>query len=146
MGRGPYAFWAAVLFLLKFALDWAVSEAVFGRAWNIWNYFRAGTYLRGAFRDSDDQVYYAALLMLGLPFLWAGVVITLRRLRSARLPEYLVLLFFIPVIKLLLFVILAVIPEARSAETQRDDLDRSKDSSADLSRCVPPGPPRWASF
>lgn len=137
MGRRPYLFWAITLFLIKFALDWAVSEAAFGRPWNIWNYFRAGTYLRGAFNGNADQVYYATLLLLSLPFLWAGVVITLRRLRSAQLPEYLVLLFFIPVIKLLLFAILAIFPETEMADTPAYEMDRTRRS---FGRFIPARP------
>jgi hypothetical protein len=129
-------FWAVVLFLFKFGLDWVLSETIFGRPWNIWNYFRAQNLMGGALRGYDP-LYYGALLLLSLPFLWAGVVITLRRLRSARLPEYLVLLFFVPVIKLLLFAVLAAVPEPKTDSPPQDDIDRFHGF---FGRFVPAGP------
>lgn len=137
LGRGPYLFWAVALFAVKFVLDWAVSEAIFGRSWNVFDYFRTQGSIGNAFRDNHDRVHYASLLLLSLPFLWAGVVLTLRRLRSARLPEYLVLLFFIPIIKLFLFGLLGVLPEAKADVEPTDEVDGIKTF---LGRLIPRHP------
>ena len=45
-------------------------------------------------RDRDDQIFYATMLALALPFLVVGVVLTVRRLRDAGWPLWLVLFFF----------------------------------------------------
>src|SRR5688572_27551235 len=71
-------------------------------------------------------------MALALPFLWAGVVLTLRRLRSAGLPLGLVLLFFVPVLKFFLFAALMILPEAGT--------ERSADESetrGSLGRLIP---------
>jgi hypothetical protein len=51
------------------------------------------------------------LLALSLPFVWVGLVLTGKRLRSAGLPSPLVALFFIPFLNLLFFLLLSVLPE-----------------------------------
>jgi len=58
------------------------------------------------------------LLSVSLPFLWAGVALSLKRLRSARLPLWLAVLFVVPIVKWLLFVSLAIVPE-RAGESSK---------------------------
>lgn len=50
------------------------------------------------------------LLVAALPFLWAGVVLTIQRLRSARLPLWLAILFVVPVVKWFLFLLASLVP------------------------------------
>ena len=49
----------------------------------------------------EDRLFYLALLAVALPFIAAGVLLTVRRLRDAGLPTPLVLLFFVPLVNLL---------------------------------------------
>jgi hypothetical protein len=79
---------------------------------------------------TPDASFYALLLLVALPFIWIGVVLTLRRLRDAALPLSLVVLFFIPLINLIFFVILAAIPGSTSS-------DRSSLLSARIGRLIP---------
>jgi hypothetical protein len=51
-----------------------------------------------------------SLLALSLPFVFCGVIMTLRRLRDADWPRALIVLFFFPFINLLLFAFLCVQP------------------------------------
>ena len=67
--------------------------------------------------------FYATLLATALPFIWLGVVLTVRRLRDANLPLWLVLLFFLPFINLLFFLVLSLIPSA-STDTVRQQRPR----------------------
>jgi len=60
--------------------------------------------------DPGAQAVRWTLLLSSLPFLWAGVVLTLRRLRSAGLPLWLVVLFCVPLLNLLFFAVLACLP------------------------------------
>jgi uncharacterized membrane protein YhaH (DUF805 family) len=68
-------------------------------------------------QDPADLMLYTALLLIAWPFIWAGVTLTLRRLRDAELTLWLVTLFFVPFINLIFFVILAAIPSRRSRES-----------------------------
>jgi hypothetical protein len=54
---------------------------------------------------------FAALLAISIPFLWAGVVLCFKRLRSAKLPIWFAVLFVVPILKWFLFVALALVPE-----------------------------------
>jgi len=58
----------------------------------------------------DLPVYAIPLLVLALPFIAVGVLLTLRRLRDAGGPWWLVLLFFVPAVNLLLFAMLCLLP------------------------------------
>ena len=51
------------------------------------------------------------MVALSLPFIWIGVVLTLKRLRSAALPAPLIALFFFPFLNLLFFLVLCLVPE-----------------------------------
>jgi hypothetical protein len=54
------------------------------------------------------------MVALALPFIWVGVVLTLKRLRSAGLPAALVALFFVPFVNLCFFLVLSLLPERES--------------------------------
>ena len=104
--RLPYVIWGVGLFALKYNLDRFVALAGFGHSWSFFDYFEQSD----AWENADKKVFYTAMVALALPFIWAGVVLTLRRLRSAGLSLGLVVLFFVPIINLVFFAILAVIP------------------------------------
>src|SRR5215472_9854396 len=51
------------------------------------------------------------MLATALPFIWLGVTLTLKRLRSAGWPISLVLLFFAPFLKIVFLLALCIVPE-----------------------------------
>ena len=108
--RVPFFIWGALLFVLKFNLDRLVSWLWFDRAWKIFDYNSLGLALWRTLPDRNDAVYFATMLGVALPFLWAGVVLTLRRLRSVGFSPWWVLLFFVPVLKLIFFALLCLLP------------------------------------
>jgi uncharacterized membrane protein YhaH (DUF805 family) len=112
--RGPYALLGVVLAAVKYTLDGLVATQVFGRPWSPWGYLvMPDEAARLPYLPSDERLFYAVLLVIALPFIWAGVGLTLRRLRDAGLPLALVILFFVPLINLLFFVMLSVLPSRR---------------------------------
>jgi uncharacterized membrane protein YhaH (DUF805 family) len=110
LGRGAYLFWGVTLFALKYNVDRLVSWHWFGRRWSLLDYGRAGEYLWSPIPTANDSRFFTVLLALALPFMAAGVLLTLKRLRDVRLSPWLVLLFFVPVLKLLFFLILCLVP------------------------------------
>jgi hypothetical protein len=62
---------------------------------------------------------YAVLVVLALPFIWIGVVLTIRRLRDANLPTLLVIFFFVPFLNLFLFLFLSLIPSSTLDTSRR---------------------------
>ncbi len=115
VGRAKYVAIGATLFALKHLIDRIVAATVFDRRWSLFNYW--------VFADGGDidqtpfgrLRFYATLVLIALPFIWTGVVLTLRRLRDAGLPPWLVVLFFVPVLNLLFFLLLAVLPSSARA-------------------------------
>jgi hypothetical protein len=72
------------------------------------------------------------MVALSLPFIWLGVAMTIKRLRSAGLPPQLVALFFIPFFNLLFFLVLCLWPEQHVAQVDA--------ARASLLASVPVGP------
>lgn len=123
IGRGVYAFIGLVGFAIKYNLDRAIAFFGFNRYWDIRNYWipvRDVTnieFVRGA-----EAKFLATLVLLSLPFVWIGVVQTMKRLRSARLPVWLTILFFAPFLNVFFFLFLCLYPEREfdKAETNED--------------------------
>ena len=109
--RGPYAFIGALGFALKHNLDRAVASFAFHRPWGPFNYWIPPTRaVHVTTLSKSDAAFLTTMLLLSLPFIWVGVALTLRRLRSAGLPPWLVIVFFLPVINLAFFAILSILP------------------------------------
>ncbi len=110
--RRTYALVGIVGFAVKHNLDRLVATYGFHRPWSLFNYWVP---LRDVSRITqvagDEAVFLATMVALSLPFIWIGVVLTLKRLRSAALPAPLVALFFFPFLNLLFFLVLCLVPE-----------------------------------
>lgn len=110
--RVPYLLIGVLLFLVKFALDWTIATQGFGESWSPLNYLIwPNNRVLSVFELSDRQRWFSlTMLLVSLPFIWAGVLLTLHRLRAAGLPLTLVVFFFVPLVNLLLFLILVLLP------------------------------------
>ena len=111
IGRGPYALIGVIAFAIKHNLDRFVATLVFHRRWELFNYWippMRAVHITSL--SSVDQTFLATLLAIAIPFIWTGVVLTLRRLRDAGLPLALVVVFFLPVVNLVFFALLCIAP------------------------------------
>ena len=116
IGRGAYTLIGIIGFAIKHNLDRIVAAYGFRRGWDLFNYwFPLRDVANILALQRDQQIFLAAMVAISLPFIWIGVVLTLQRLRSARLPSWLVVLFFAPFINLAFFALLCVIPERSDA-------------------------------
>jgi hypothetical protein len=110
--RGTYALVGLLGFALKHNLDRLVAGAVFHRHWDLFNYWvPVRDVARITQLPRSEAVFLAAMVALALPFIWLGVAMTIKRLRSAGLPAQLVALFFLPFLNLIFFLILCLVPE-----------------------------------
>lgn len=115
--RGTYALIGLLGFAIKHNLDRLVATYGFHRPWSLFNYWvpmhdvARVTQLR-----KGEAAFLAALVALAFPFIWLGVVMTMKRLRSANLPLHLLVLFFLPFLNLIFFLVLCLVPE-RTAQT-----------------------------
>jgi uncharacterized membrane protein YhaH (DUF805 family) len=118
--RRSYAIAGCTAFVLKYFLDKFVAFAVFGRPWFLWSYWQPlGPQVRVNAIPSDTRAFAGTLLVLALPFIWLGVTLTVQRLRDAGKPLWLVVLFFVPVINLLFFLLLCTM-DSHSVAAQRE--------------------------
>jgi hypothetical protein len=114
--RSTYALVGVVGFAIKHNLDRLVATYGFHRGWGLFNYWvPVRDVVRVTALQKSDAVFLATMVALSLPFIWVGVVLTIKRLRSAQLPPTLVLLFFAPVVNLLFFVLLCLVPDRQSS-------------------------------
>jgi uncharacterized membrane protein YhaH (DUF805 family) len=116
LGRGAYAAWGACLFAAKFALDRFLVAEFLGKPFSPRHYWIPGDLLGPLARPSAWSAGGAVLLAATLPFLWMGLSLTARRLRSAGQPLLFVLLFFLPAVNLLFFLLLCVLPQRTREE------------------------------
>src|ERR1043165_502203 len=119
LDRGEFLFWGCLLFAIKYNLDRFLSSALFGRRWSMLDYAKAGEYLWQTVPTASNSRYFALMLAIAIPFMTAGVLLTLKRLRSMPLSPWLVLLFFVPVIKIIFFILLCLLPSRERAAPAR---------------------------
>jgi uncharacterized membrane protein YhaH (DUF805 family) len=117
VARVPYLAIGVALTALKMLLDWWVASNVFGRPWSPTSYALSGE-IGGIFAlDPADQFFYRTMLAISLPFLVIGLVLTVRRLRDAGWPLWLVCLFFLPIpINVVFLIVLSLLPSRAPVE------------------------------
>lgn len=113
VGRRTYLLVGVTLFVTKFAIDRLVASAVFGRGWSPINYLIPTEAYTIATLPPDDRFFYLVMLAVALPFALVGLVMTIARLRDARLSTVWAGLFFVPVVNLLFFSMLSALRTAR---------------------------------
>lgn len=129
--RGPYLVWGLILFGTKYNLDRLISWSLFHREWFITNYLVRPDEFAVDRLSSNDITFYAAMTTASIPFIWFGTLLCIKRLRSARLPPWLTIFFFIPLLNFLLFLILSILPpQISKSEVRKIGL---------ISRMVPRG-------
>ena len=108
--RGPYVLVGLLGFALKHNLDRLIAYG-FHRQWTFFNYWVPArdvsriTELRGT-----EAEFLGTMVAVSLPFIWVGVILTMKRLRSVQLPSWLVTFFFIPFLNLGFFLLLSLLP------------------------------------
>jgi hypothetical protein len=110
--RLPYLLSGVLLFFVKFAIDWIIATQVFGQSWSPLNYliWPNDRVLR-VFELGDPERWFSlTMLLVSLPFIWVGIILTFHRLRATGLPLSLIVLFFLPLVNLLLFLTLILLP------------------------------------
>ena len=118
VSRSTYAIGGVIAFALKYAIDWSIATLIFHRTWTLLSYWR----LIGPLTSEQERVtvwMFLLLLIVSLPFLWFGMSMTLLRLRDAGNSAGWAALFFIPVLNVLLFIALSIVPH-RDASGRRD--------------------------
>ncbi|MDQ3036446.1 MAG: SRPBCC family protein [Myxococcota bacterium] len=107
IGRLPFLAIGVVLFAIKIGIDLLVAR-VFGQPYTLLYYVSP---LDAPLMSPGGRVgYWLTMWAVALPFIAVGVWLTLRRLDDARLPRWLVALFFVPFANLIFFLAVAAVP------------------------------------
>ena len=101
--RGFYAIAGLVLFVVKWNIDRLLGGHFFSVSWMPYQYLLPGIELPEAAHDQRDL--FLVLAVTALPFIYVGVILTVKRLRSIGVPSFLAVLFFMPFIHLLFFTV-----------------------------------------
>ena len=112
LDRMPYLLTGVLLFLVKFALDWMIATQGFGQFWSPLNYliWPNDRVLRVLELGDPERWFSLTMLLVSLPFIWIGVILSLHRLRATGLPLSFIVFFFVPLVNLLLFMFLMLLP------------------------------------
>ncbi len=121
VGRGNYALVGLIGFAIKHNIDRLIAGGFFktGRSnfFGYWfNYWAPlGSAARLGHLSPAEAKFLSTMLVVSLPFIWVGVTMTLRRLRDAGQPLWLVALFFVPFVNLAFFLMLCALPSRERA-------------------------------
>jgi uncharacterized membrane protein YhaH (DUF805 family) len=128
INRSTYVVWGFVLFALKFNLDRFVFRRAFDSEWELANYLQWNFPSPAILPTESSPIHGMVMLAAAMPFLFAGVGLTIQRLRAARLPLWLAVLFVVPVLKWFLFLTASLVPTRASedAPTRLDKPQRSQ--------------------
>src|SRR6266850_641956 len=111
VSRAKYAAAGFIGVLIKHNLDRLIAASFLGYGNSLFNYWAPlGKAARLDHLSNSEAKFLATLLLFSIPFLWVGVTMTVKRLRDAGQPVWLVVLFFIPVINILFFLALCALP------------------------------------
>jgi uncharacterized membrane protein YhaH (DUF805 family) len=116
--RKTYAAVGFLGFAVKFLVDEMLKWHFLPNAGFLFNYWAPlGVDVRIDRLSTYQLEYLAAMLLAAMPFIWAGLAMTTRRLRDAGWPVWLCALFFVPVINIVFLVALCFLPSARYEKT-----------------------------
>lgn len=111
VSRGEYAAAGIIGVAIKHYLDRMIAFAFFAYRGQIFNYWAPlGKAARLDHLSNLEAKFLATLLLTALPFIWVGVAMTVKRLRDAGQPVWLVVLFFAPFLNVLFLLILCALP------------------------------------
>jgi hypothetical protein len=117
VGRGIYAAAGVLGFAVKYSIDFAIASLVFNAPWSPLSYWRLIRFDGNPQRITPGL--FLALLCVAIPFLWFGMAMTLLRLRDAGRSAGWAALFFVPVLNVVLFAVLCLLPR-RPVQRARD--------------------------
>lgn len=120
INRKHFFIWGVILFAIKYNLDRLIA-LYYGKNWIIINYFLSTEEITGIETGTNDFQFYSVLLLVSIPFIYAGTLLTLKRLRDAGKPQWLVLFFFLPFINILLFASLLSLQSKEHTIDQKTD-------------------------
>ena len=111
VSRRTYALVGFIGFAIKHNIDRFIAHLYFPQSPGFFNYWAPlGKAAQLTQLSYEERRFLFTLVVVSLPFIWLGVNLTVRRLRDAAQPLWLVCLFFIPYVNVLFFLTLCLLP------------------------------------
>ena len=110
VNRGVYLTLGLILTALKYNIDRIITYHLTGEQFYPFHYWMPGDVFNVFSSDPESGRVLLPLLLTAIPFAAIGVLLTLHRLRSVGFPPWLFILFFVPFVNILLFMLLAILP------------------------------------
>lgn len=132
LGRRQYFITGFLLLALKYNLDRFVTTAYFRREWSMLDYLERPDLQWMQLMNPGDGQYYLTLLGMAIPFIAIGTWLTWRRLTDTGLPGWMVVLFFLPLVNLLFFLVLSVLPSK-----EKKDLSTENHKNSFFDKLIP---------
>jgi len=116
--RKEYLYVGVLFSIVKVLIDYAAVTIVFGRQWSWLAYVTsrfsllAQPYVSNLGHDARKE--FLAMALIAVPFMYIGVVYTVKRLRDAGAPTWIALFFFVPFLKFLLIATLCLLPSTET--------------------------------
>ena len=120
-GRREYIRAGIVLMALKYTVDAALIYWTTGLVWTPADYLLSLANISNSKGASFTLGLSMTLIVWTIPFVWIGVILSVRRAKDAGLPPWIVVAFFIPVLNYLLMAMLAAWPRAESVPAPVDE-------------------------
>jgi uncharacterized membrane protein YhaH (DUF805 family) len=118
VNRQTYAIVGLIGFAIKHNIDRLVARWFYPETGGFFNYWvPLGKAARLDHLNDAERHLLLVLILTALPFIYVGVVMTLRRLRDAAAPLWLVCLFFIPFLNLIFFLVLCFLPPREAPDS-----------------------------
>lgn len=124
LSQARYLALGLALMGLKYAGDAALVYAATGRIWEPWNYTRTLVFLSSPALDPAPTWLLVAMVVWLLPFLYAGIRLTMRRAIDAGLSPWLALGFFVPYVNYVLMMAICFVPGAEPRPPDRSVAER----------------------
>lgn len=129
LSGGRYFLWGIYLFAMKVMADRLIAEKAFQKSREgILNYLEGYSFFGDTFHSlsilmssSEGRSFHLALLTLALPFMGIGLILTYRRLATMGLHPWIAILFFIPYVQLLFFILLSALPSGANKSGLKGD-------------------------
>ena len=153
LSGGRYFLIGLALVIVKYVIDSAIARVLLGRTWTPWAYLAPGAAV-GMPEWGVNAAFFWTMLAVSIPFIAAGIYLTLWRIRTVSLSPALIALFFVPLVNFLFFQVLATyVPRRRDEQEEvpyatplpggpvelsygRDDLSHRRSG---LGRLIPSG-------
>jgi uncharacterized membrane protein YhaH (DUF805 family) len=118
--RFTYFLVGVIGFSLKLLIDYLVITHVFHRVWSPLFYWRPFGVVQRISAGAEAG-FGLTMVLISLPFLWLGLAMTVKRLRDAGHPVWLVCLFFVPLVNLVYFAVLCGLPSVKEEERPQEE-------------------------